>query len=980
MVAQEDVGEASLENRASTYQVTKSENDKREYKYVVLPNKINILLISDITTEKSAASVDVNVGHFLDPDEVPGIAHFCEHMLFLGTQKYPVENDFCQYLSQHGGASNAYTSEEHTNYHFEVKSEAFKGAIDRFAQFFLCPLFDADSTDRELNAIDSEHQKNILNDGRRINFIEKRTSKEGHVYQKFGTGNLETLKTIPTKKNIDIRELLLRFHDEYYSADIMSVAVLSRETINELEKIVVPLFADVINKKVTVPVYKDHPYGEDQLGMQIKIACVKEMKVLKLMFPIPDFKDYYKQKPTHYVSHLIGHEAEGSLLSLLKKKSWVNELWAGSGGGAKGYEFFTIGMELSEDGLDKINEIITIIFQYIHLLKKEGSQDWVFQELKMLDEMAFRFKDKEMPRSYVTTLAKHMHRYAAEDILYGPFMLNQLNHDLVKQVLDQLHPHNFRYIVGAQSFKGTLDKTVQYYDAEYACMKIPTQDIEQWVNINLHPDLQMPKKNPFIPECLDVKIPVCENEVKAVPEIIKDGSMMRVWYKADDTFYLPKACINMAINSPMVYASPLTITQVALFVSLVKDELNEYAYDAELAGIDYSVQATNAGIMIKLGGYNSKQVVLLKVLLQKLTTLSIKEERFNIAKQKMEETLRNFEANQPYQQIGQYNNYLTKEPIWSHQEQLDVISDVTIDSLKQYIPQLLRNIYVECLITGNVLLSEANEIAGCVEKIIVTGINARPMLPIQHLPSREYQLPDGCCYLFEKRNKIHDMSCIQVYMQVGLQDAHSNVLLELFAQILSEPCFDTLRTKEQLGYIVFSGLGRSVSVQGLKVLIQSDKSPTNVEGRIDSFLKAFEETLCGLSEEQFKDYVESLAVKKLEKPKRLQQENSRYWSEILCKQYHFRRNVSEVEELRKLTKNDVTEFYKQFISPESTSRKKLAVVILGKDAKSLMEDDVPEKKTWDVIDDVLKLKSSLPLYPFVLPYNDIPLLATKSKL
>lgn len=62
MVAQEDVGEASLENRVSTYQVTKSENDKREYKYVVLPNKINILLISDITTEKSAASVDVNVG------------------------------------------------------------------------------------------------------------------------------------------------------------------------------------------------------------------------------------------------------------------------------------------------------------------------------------------------------------------------------------------------------------------------------------------------------------------------------------------------------------------------------------------------------------------------------------------------------------------------------------------------------------------------------------------------------------------------------------------------------------------------------------------------------------------------------------------------------------------------------------------------------------------------------------------------------
>jgi insulysin len=61
--------------------------------------------------------------------------------------------------------------------------------------------------------------------------------------------------------------------------------------------------------------------------------------------------------------------------------------------------------------------------------------------------------------------------------------------------------------------------------------------------------------------------------------------------------------------------------------------------------------------------------------------------------------------------------------------------------------------------------------------------------------------------------------------------------LELFAQIIQEPCFDILRTKEQLGYIVFSGIRRSNGVQGLRIIVQSDKHPTFVDDRIEEFLK-----------------------------------------------------------------------------------------------------------------------------------------------
>ena len=90
--------------------VEKSQEDKRMYRGLELQNNLKVLLISDPTTDKSSAALDVHIGHMSDPRELPGLAHFCEHMLFLGTEKYQDENEYSKYLSQHGGSFNAFTS------------------------------------------------------------------------------------------------------------------------------------------------------------------------------------------------------------------------------------------------------------------------------------------------------------------------------------------------------------------------------------------------------------------------------------------------------------------------------------------------------------------------------------------------------------------------------------------------------------------------------------------------------------------------------------------------------------------------------------------------------------------------------------------------------------------------------------------------------------------------------------------------------
>lgn len=132
--------------------ITKSQEDKRLYRGIELNNgtrnlapiSINqchlflclvvgmkIFLVSDPQTDKSSAAMDVNVGFLSDPKDVKGLAHFCEHMLFLGTEKYPNENDYSKFLQEHGGSTNATTYMDHTMYYFDVIPSNLSDALER---------------------------------------------------------------------------------------------------------------------------------------------------------------------------------------------------------------------------------------------------------------------------------------------------------------------------------------------------------------------------------------------------------------------------------------------------------------------------------------------------------------------------------------------------------------------------------------------------------------------------------------------------------------------------------------------------------------------------------------------------------------------------------------------------------------------------------------------------------------------------------
>jgi hypothetical protein len=172
----------------------------------------------------------------------------------MGSAKYPKVNAWDEFISKNGGSNNAWTEDFHTVYHFDIGSQHLNQALDMFAQFFISPLFSQSATERELNAVHSEHQRNITNLAWRLSASSKKLCNQQHAAMRFTTGDLYSLRDVPYKTNYDLRENLIEFHQKYYSSNIMTLLVGGNQPIAELEQQVLQTFALVPNRHAVLPI------------------------------------------------------------------------------------------------------------------------------------------------------------------------------------------------------------------------------------------------------------------------------------------------------------------------------------------------------------------------------------------------------------------------------------------------------------------------------------------------------------------------------------------------------------------------------------------------------------------------------------------------------------------------------------------------------------------------------------------------------
>ncbi|KAI3864342.1 hypothetical protein MKX03_026915 [Papaver bracteatum] len=947
--------------------ITKPHTDNREYRRIVLPNSLEVLLISDPETDKCAASMSVGVGYFSDPEGLEGLAHFLEHMLFYASEKYPVEDSYSKYITEHGGSTNAYTSTEHTNYFFDVNTDSFEEALDRFAQFFIKPLMSADATTREIKAVDSENQKNLLSDAWRMTQLQQHLSAEGHPYHKFGTGNWDTLEVRPKQKGLDTRNELIKFYEEHYSSNIMRLVIYGKKNLDDLQSLVDQKFKEIRNTDKNCFLYPGKPCKAEHLQILVKAIPIKQGHKLKIVWPITPSILHYKEAPCRYLGHLIGHEGEGSLFCILKTLGWATGLSAGEDDSSNDYAFFKVNIDLTDSGNEHMEDIVGLLFKYVILLQQSGVSKWIFDELSAFCETAFHYQDKTRPINYVAKVSSNMQLYPAKDWLVGSSLPSNFSSSITQMVLDELTPENVRIFWESKFFEGQTNMVEPWYGTGYSLENINSSAIQQWISAAPNQNLHLPAPNVFIPTDLSIKD--LTEKVK-FPVLLRKSSYSRLWYKPDTMFFTPKAYVKIDFNCPYTSHTPEAVVLTDVFTRLVMDYLNEYAYDAQVAGLYYGINSTDTGFQVIVTGYNHKMRILVDKIIEQIQEFKVKPERFAVIKETVLKEYQNYKFQQPYQQAMYYCSLILADASWPWTEQLEIIPHLEAADLAKFSTKLLSKAFVECYTAGNIEPKEAEEMVIHIEDIFFKGLQpiARPLYPSEHLTSRIVKLENGIKHFYpaEVLNPSDENSALVHYIQVHQDSTMLNVKLQLFALIAKQPVFHQLRSVEQLGYITVLMQRNDSGIRGLQFIVQSTaKDPGQIDLRVESFLKEFESKLYEMPADEFMSNVNALIDMKLEKHKNLSEETSFFWREIFDGTLKFDRREIEIAALKNLTQQELIDFFNEYIKVGAPAKKTLSVQVYGGSHSGNYEASTKEISSHPqsvLIEDIFSFRRSQPLY------------------
>ena len=864
--------------RSSDAPIISSPNDNNSYRALTLDNDLLVFLASDPTSDKGAAAMTVFRGSYHDPDDRPGLAHFLEHMLFMGTDKYPDVDGYQTFISSRGGSSNAYTAGDHTNYFFDIGAEHLEPALDRFAQFFVAPLLDPDYIDREVNAVHSEYQLQLKDDNWRAQAVNRVTANPEHPYSDFNIGSLETLS------GGDIHADVVGFFEANHSADQMALVVYGREDLDTLERYVVERFGAIKNKRLGDAPKLPNLLLDNQLQQVLRYPSQRQRWSVSFGFPIDPMDPYMGRRPDAFVANLIGHEGEGSLHKWLKDQGWIISLAAGSSRLDANNQHFNVSIELTPSGFDHIDDIAVALFDAIELVRQRGVQQRFFDEQARIAELNFNYREPSSATRFVYLTSPALMRFRPEEVLSATALMTTFDENAIQGVLDKLTPENV--LVEITGPDETGEQIEPWFGVPYSLSPFQLADRSEVSDA----ELRLPGPNPYLPGALEL---LADDPVG--PELVIDQTGVAVWQDRDTSFGSPRQ--NTYIQMATAQGNRSAIDQVAsrIYAGVVTDSLTAELYPAELAGMRYGISAIDAGFQISIAGFSEQQLTLLATLIEALPEAQIESATFERVRDRISRSFINNAEKRPYEQaLGDLGTTLVSNR-FDPAELAGIAQSMTRSDLESWRRDVLSEVHATVLLHGNVTAEKPVETAELLKALMPLGdvTPYRPDVVAIDVNTNLERLVD------------HSDAAMVLYVQSNGRDLADQAKDRLAIHMLGTPYFTALRTEAQLGYIVTAVYAELHQQPGVAFVVQSPvAAPQVLAAETLRFLKDRPAALNAMSDTAFAAAREALVNDILEADQNLISRGGRLWRDLLKGETDFDSREQLAAAVRSITKSE----------------------------------------------------------------------------
>lgn len=521
---------------------------------LILANGLQVCIISDPEMEESMGALSVAAGAWDDPKEFSGMAHFVEHLVFLGSKTYPKEDGFLEYIQQRGGKCNASTLKDRTTYGFSVNTIGLQEALDRFAHFFIDPLFSEEVIQRELKAVHHEFEDSRENDLVRIWKVFKHTGNPYHPNRNFSCGNLLSLSKV---KRTDV----LSWVKHHYEASKMRLVVASALPISQVAMWIEASFEQIpyslevktreVHKEIT---------SNSQRGSFFHLPPVLNNRHLSLVWEVPrEFLNRSDIKGLSLLEKELSKPQAGSLSKLLEEeglsKNVQAELWKMS----QEQGVFCLHIKLTRKGTREYKKVVEKCFQAIARLSQKLKNEHSFIPLKSSHLKWKKIHDFQE----VMHIAKDLIEISLDEYLSDDERDPQRELQVMEDFIQQMTPRQCIYfLVAPLEACGIVPTQLEkWMGIEYCVRKVSDSCLDQWEKEAVQSEMEF-----IFKEITSQKKEEVEEEVGLKEPVFIINSPMTKIRLVEPTFISKQIEIFFFIDTPLVSRTVKNLALSEIFV------------------------------------------------------------------------------------------------------------------------------------------------------------------------------------------------------------------------------------------------------------------------------------------------------------------------------------------------------------------------------------------------------------------------------
>ena len=822
--------------------------DKAKFRRFTLDNGMKVLLVTDPKYNKSAASLVVHTGQIDDPSDTEGLAHFLEHMLFLGTEKYPNITDYGNFIRSNGGYNNAHTASDHTNYQFEVRHDALPGALDRFAQFFIAPTFNAEFVGREVSAVNNEAMRHVQNDFRRQIGVLREMYDQSSGESKFSTGNKTTLAKADPKA-------VRAFYEGHYSADRMALAIAGTASLDDLEKLARDTFSSVLKRELP-PLVREATFLpiKDSLRMAT-MEPIKEVQKLSLEFLVPATRPDFAGKSDQLLTQLIAYPGEGGLVTILKREGLINGLNAYVWERTQNYGSLMVDIELTPEGLQAHKKVLQSVFSYLEFLRSTNYPTDFFTDRARVAQLQETFSDRGEGAALVTKLANQALFYPLDIAERATVVWGKADEASYRKLVGALLPSRMLVTLVAKGLP--VNRKERIYETGYAVTEETGTAYEALTKPAKMAGFALPRPNRFMPSTTAL--------LPERPTALINEPGLQLFYAQDTEFQRPSTTLVMRFVPLRHTATAENMALLRLLDMTLRDALSDSLGDAELAGVALKSELSTEGYKVTVSGFGDSPARLAQYFAQQLRSYTISRQRFEAVKELALRAVKSYEQTEAYQLARDRRDAMTREFYFLPTEQKVAIESATFAKLQGFIKRYFATGRLEILMHGNLSAEDA---------VLVTR-DLAAKIGAKLAPAQAKQLV---------RRRHLDVSANENVLDAGpIAGVNSALIMDyqlkdetpatraaalVLGSFFDQPFYSELRTKQQLGYIVGSSSTASLRQRFFTFIVQSSEyGPVELRKRAEAFIATLPATLQATTDAQWATLIAGARSNLEQKPK-----------------------------------------------------------------------------------------------------------------